>query len=74
MPPLLLVLALVPLQKFAIDFKVFQWKCPLQNKNGLALLKNEIADMLLMAMATIALFVLDVLRKDTDEIEKVLFV
>ena len=30
-----LVLALVSLQKFPIDFKI-QWKCPLQNKNGLA--------------------------------------
>ena len=25
-----LVLALVPLQKYPIDFKIFQWKCPLQ--------------------------------------------
>ena len=32
-----LVLALVPLQQFTLDFKIFQWKCPLQNKNGLAL-------------------------------------
>ena len=27
------------LQKFPIDFKVFQWKCLLQNENGLALSK-----------------------------------
>ena len=34
-----LVLALVPLQKFPIhvDFKIFQWKCPFQNENGIAL-------------------------------------
>ena len=25
------------LQKFLIDFTVFQWKCPLQNENDLAL-------------------------------------
>ena len=30
-------LGLGALQKFAIDFKIFQWKCPLQNENGLAL-------------------------------------
>ena len=32
-PPLTLVL--VPFQKFPIDFKIFQWKCPLQNKMAL---------------------------------------
>ena len=31
-----LVLAFVPLQKFPIDFKIFQWKCSHQNENGLA--------------------------------------
>ena len=34
LPP---VLALVPLQKFLIDFKIFKWKCPLQHENGPAL-------------------------------------
>ena len=32
-----LVFASVPLQTFALDFKKFQWKCPQQRKNGLAL-------------------------------------
>ncbi len=36
-----LVLALVPLQKSPIDFKIFQWKYPLQNENGLALSKMK---------------------------------
>ena len=40
-PPLPLVLALLPLEKFPIDFKIFQWKCPLQIENDLALLKIE---------------------------------
>ena len=35
------VLALAPLQKFPIDFKIFQWKCPLQNENGFALSKMK---------------------------------
>ena len=30
-------LGLGALQKFPIDFKIFQLKCPLQNENGLAL-------------------------------------
>ena len=37
-----LVLALVPLQKFPFAFKIIQWKCPLQNENGLALLKIKL--------------------------------
>ena len=40
-PLLPLVLASVPLQKFHIDFKISQWKCPFQNKNGLALSKMK---------------------------------
>ncbi len=38
-----LVLALVPPSKVShnIDFKIFQWKCPLQNENGLALSKMK---------------------------------
>ena len=38
-----LVLALEPLQKFPLTFNlyVFQWKCPLQNENGLALSKTK---------------------------------
>ena len=30
-------LGLRALQKFPIDFQIFQWKCPVQNDNGLAL-------------------------------------
>ena len=41
-PPLPLVLALVPLQKFPIAFKIFQWKCPLQNENSIALSKRKL--------------------------------
>ena len=36
-----LVFALVPLQKFPIDLNIFQWKCPLQSGNGLALSKMK---------------------------------
>ena len=32
-----LPLALVPCQIFTKDVQMFQWKCPLQKKNGLAL-------------------------------------
>ena len=28
-------------QKFPIDFKIFQWKCPLENENGHALLNMK---------------------------------
>ena len=34
-------MALVLLQKFPIDCNIFQWKCPLQNENGLALSKIQ---------------------------------
>ena len=34
-----LVLALAPIQNVPIVFKIFQWKCPLQNENGCALSK-----------------------------------
>ena len=37
-----LVLALMPLQKFPIGFTIFQWKCPLQNENGLAFSKMKL--------------------------------
>ncbi len=40
-PWLPLVMALVPPQKFPIDLRVFKWKCPLQNENGLALSKMK---------------------------------
>ena len=40
-PPLPMLLALVPLQRFQIDFHRFQWKCVLQNENGLALSKMK---------------------------------
>ena len=32
-----LLLALVPLQSFPTGYNIFQWKCLLQNENGLAL-------------------------------------
>ena len=35
-PLMPLVLALVPLSKFPIDFKILQWKCTLQPKDGLS--------------------------------------
>ena len=31
------------LQKVPIDLKIFQWKCPLQNENGLARSKMKTA-------------------------------
>lgn len=34
-----LVMALVALQEFSRDLKIFRWKCPLQNGNGLAVSK-----------------------------------
>ncbi len=39
------VLVLVPLQKFPIDFKISKWKCPLQNEDGLALSKMKFQDL-----------------------------
>ena len=36
-----LILALVPLQKFPIDFKIFKWKCPLQNETSLSKMKFQ---------------------------------
>ena len=36
-----LEVALVPLEKFPNAFPIFQWKCPLQNQNGLALSKKK---------------------------------
>ena len=36
-----LVKALVSLQKFPIEFRICQWKCPVQNENGLALSKMK---------------------------------
>ena len=43
-----LVLALVPLQRFQIDLKIFQFKCPLQNENAISLskMKFQVWDML----------------------------
>ena len=38
-PLLPLVLALVLFRQCPTDFKILQWKCPLQNENGLALSK-----------------------------------
>ena len=37
-----LVLALVPLQTFSKEFKIFQLKCPFQNANSLALSKMKL--------------------------------
>ena len=34
-----LVLTVVPIHNFSFDLKIFKWKCPLQNENGLALSK-----------------------------------
>ena len=41
-----LVLALVHLQKFTIDFKIFQWKCPFQQGKWPCPLKDEISGLL----------------------------
>ena len=42
LPPLPLVLTLVPLYKFPIDFKDFPKEVRLQNEKGLALLKMKL--------------------------------
>ena len=34
-------LGLGALAKIPIDFKIFEWKCPFQNENGLALSKRK---------------------------------
>ena len=55
-----LFLTLVPLQKHPIDWKIFQWKCSLQNENGLALSKMKLQALSLAKLLKRALIMMDV--------------
>ncbi len=37
--------------KFPIDLTIFQWKCPLQNENGLALFEDELPGLCLVVLS-----------------------